>query len=661
MKLDKAVILSRRESMKYLASSLIAAQPVFRNNVFGRTGSFLSPDKEKRKGNLFAYRSFWPEFETMKRFGESEVNVYCIFPANTYNSLGQPYSLYPPVWRWFDRYDFDTLNKQFDDVIAVNSRAKFIAMIDLNSPVWLEKYFSPRYPGQGDSFEALSSTCANQDWKKETAKYLDKIITHLEYRYKDRIVAYLLSCGSTCEWLDLGKGTAGLAKTELWKAEQKRKGRETIGTPTVGRIYQASFGNFIRDPSIEQDIIEYAAFTGTLITDTILEFAEMTRSRIAGDKQIGVFYGYILEEGPRGLVWSGHLEYERLFRSPLVDFFISPGTYADRPMGGGSGFMVPNGTRTLYNKGFLHEIDHRTHTYNYNISEFVTYAPLAPWKDQNETLAGLKREFSLAIINRASLWCFDMFGGAYSTPETMDLVKKSKQLWDRYSNEDVSNAAEVALVVDPQSARYINDWNPLTREIYKEMRKKLNRMGAPFEVFSFNDLDKAVLDRYKVIVLPGVFFISEERLAFLKKYVFNRQRTVVFIYAPGISDGKDLNVARVKTITGTAFGTPGVNKVNHNGWTSVYVHNYESVTPAVLRQIAGESGVNIYVNQETPVYATDRLLAVHVAEGGVKEITLPKEVKRVKELYTGRELRPHGKSFVYEFSTPDTALFEYMV
>ncbi len=647
--------------MRYMASSLAAVQPLPGENVLTDAAAFLFPDEEKKRESLFAYRSFWPEFEAMKRFGASGVNTYCIFPANTYNSLGEPYSKYPPVWRWFNRYDFDSLNKQFDDVIVLNPRAEFIAMIDLNSPIWLEKYFSHRYPGEGDSYEALSATCANPQWKKETTNYLNQIVRHLESRYGSRIKAYLLSCGATSEWLDLGQATTGRAKSELWKSWLKEKGKRITEVPSINRIYDAAFEGFIRDPEKEQDIIDYAQFSGDVIVDIVLGFAENVRRDISSKTQIGVFFGYMLELAKNRLIWAGHLEYERLFASSSIDFFISPGTYTDRLMGGGSGFMVPNGTRVLNGKGFLHEIDHRTHTYNYNISDFITYNPIAAWKDQRESAAGLKREFSLAIVNRSSLWCFDMFGGVFSTRDTMDVVRQSKALWDKYSGIPARGIAEIALIADPQSARFINDRSELTEEIYVKMRNKLNRIGAPFEVFSFNDLDKISPEQYKVIIFPGSFFISGERLSFLKKHVFKRQRTAIFAYAPGISDGSNLDIDRVKDITGTAFGAPGVNKVRYNEWTSVYIHDYRTATPAVLRQIAKEAGVNIYTDQESPVYANDRLLAVHMAEGGLKEITFPKEIKRVKELYTGKEPQIRGRSFIYEFITPDTALFEYRI
>jgi len=70
--------------------------------------------------------------------------------------------------------------------------------------------------------------------------------------------------------------------------------------------------------------------------------------------------------------------------------------------------MVPNGTWILNGKGFLHEIDHRTPTYNINLGEYVSIGLISPWKNQEETTAGLKREFSLATVNDASLWCFNM-------------------------------------------------------------------------------------------------------------------------------------------------------------------------------------------------------------------------------------------------------------
>ena len=283
---------------------------------------------------------------------------------------------------------------------------------------------------------------------------------------------------------------------------------------------------------------------------------------------------------------------------------------------------------------------------------------MVPWKDQAETDAGLKREFALAIVNQSSLWCFDMWGGVFKTPETMQLVEQAKSIWDRYATRPLESRAEVALVVDPQSARYLNDRHPWINQIYQGTRNKLNRLGAPFEVLSFNDLARADLKQYRLLVFPGLFVVTPEKREILQKYVFNENRTVLFAYAPGICDGKSLNPDRVKDLTGTAFRTPGVSNVPREGWKAIYVPDYDAITPRVLRQAAVEAGVTIVCQDEVPVYANERLLAVHVARGGEKTITLPCDCRRVRELFTGEVLPVNDRRFVYTFKTPDTVLLE---
>jgi len=611
--------------------------------------------------DYFCYRSFWPEFAAMRQFHEAGVDMVCLFPANTDNSLGKPYSKYPPVWRWFGKYDFASLDRQFDDVLAVNPKAVFIAMLDLNTPVWLQRQLSlAGHSAECESFTMLSCACANPAWRKATGEYVAAMVEHLEARYGDKIKAYLLAGGQTDEWMDYSRGVAGRTKIEAWKAWLKRHKRPEVPPPSLERIDRASFDNFLRDPVTEQDVVDYAQFTGDTICDAVLEFASKVRTLAAPSRKIGMFFGYILELTTTRQVWAGHLEYERLYHAPQIDFFISPGTYADRPMGGGSGFMVPNATRRLAGKGFLHEIDHRTPTYNVNLDEFVSIAWMVPWKDQAQTTAGLKREFALATVNQASLWCFDMWGGVFKTPETMQVVAKSKQIWDRFGSLPLTTRAQVALVVDPESTRYVNDRNPLVAQVHQGTRNKLNRLGAPFEVFSFNDLARADLRQYRLFVFPDLFYLTAEKKALLQKHVLCDGRTALFAYAPGVCDPNGIDTGAVRELTGATFGTPGLTTVARQGWTSVYAGRYEDMTPQALQKVASEAGVALYVADAVPVYANQRLLAIHVAEGGEKTISLPGDVRRVRELYSDAEPAVSGGRFSYRFQTPDTAVFELM-
>lgn len=615
--------------------------------------------EDRLSNRFFAYRSFWPEFAAMRQFQQAGVDTVCIFAANTDNSLGQPYSKYPPVWRWFGKYDFDSLDKQFDDVLKVNPNADFICMIDLNTPIWLQRQLSlAGHSAECESFTMLSCACANPAWRKATADYLEAVVKHMEARYGDRVRAYLLACGQTDEWMDYSRGVAGRTKTQAWKSWRKSHGKPDAPVPALERLDRAAFDDLVRDPATEQDVVDYAQFTGDLIADTVLELAAKTRALIPKQRSIGMFFGYLIELTRSRMVWAGHLEYERLYRSPDIDFFISPGTYGDRPMGGGSGFMVPNGTRRLNHKGFLHEIDHRTPTYNVKLDPFVSIGWMVPWKDQAETDAGLKREFALAIVNQTSLWCFDMWGGVFRTPETMRVVAQAKKVWDQYAGLPLAGRAEVAMVVDPHSARYLNDLHPAIPQIYQGTRNKLNRLGAPFEIFSFHDLAQVDLKPYRLLVFPGLFVVTPEKRELLEKHVFRDGRTVLFAYAPGIGDGKRLDPKGVQTLTGAAFKTPGVSRVQRDGWKSVYVPRYEDITPQLLRQAAVEAGVTIVCQDPVPVYANDRLLAIHVAQGGQKTIALRHDCRQVRELFTGQLIPVAERHFSYTFKTPDTALFD---
>ena len=107
------------------------------------------------KNQYYAYRSFWPELEARKKFRDIVgVNVNNVMISNTVNSLGFPYTKYPPVWKWNGVYDLDSFDRQLDDVIRVVPDAKFLCMLDLNTPQWWTRYlgaFGVRY----DSFYEL--------------------------------------------------------------------------------------------------------------------------------------------------------------------------------------------------------------------------------------------------------------------------------------------------------------------------------------------------------------------------------------------------------------------------------------------------------------------------------------------------------------------------
>lgn len=592
------------------------------------------------------YRSFWPEPEMTARFGELGIHTRCFFAANAINSAGFEYCKYPPIWQGIKKYDFAAYDRQVSDLLAANPRAKFLCMIDLNTPYWLTRRFAY------DSFDVVSHAASDPQWLKLTTEWMLDFIAYSERKYGDRIEAYILSGGGTSEWYEYDRGKSSRVKNAAWRAWCKKNGfafGEDV--PAESALKKAAFENVIYDPATEMEKIQYWRFHNEVIAEAILHFARAARPNIGREKELGVFFGYYMVSDSK-LVSFGHLDYERVMASPDLDFFISPGTYNDRMIGGGSGPQLVDGTLLRHGKRYLHEIDHRTHG--------VSGSPGSEnrWKTQAEDSAGLTREAAFALINHASLWWFDMWGGWYPNEETRQLIGRLKKVSDAYVSDRSPSVAEALLVADPQSAYGVNEKMPHASAMARQFREKVARAGAPYDIYSFNDLEAVDLSRYKVVFLPATLLITPERAEILRRHVLKDGRTVVWVYAPGISDGKSLDVARVKQWTGSAYRTPGPATVDMGGWTSVYAFEYQTMTPAAIREILRRAGVHLYVEGEDPVYANRRLLAIHCQAGGEKRIALPRVCKRVVDVLKGVTVAEQAAAFTYRFESPDTVLFE---
>lgn len=609
----------------------------------------------KKLRRFFAYRSFWPELETVRRFGEIGIDTVAVFPSNTRNSLGEPYSKYPPNWLWFDAYDFGPVKRQFDDLLSANPNAEFLVMLDLNSPLWLTRQL---YAVNGDSYANLSEAISMPRWQEATGAYCDAIIDFLEARYGDRIRAYIPACGSTDEWMDLSDGGAGKYKLERYREYCRLKGLPVPDDiPPRSRRSRFGFENVLRDPAADAESIRYWRFTSDLVCDTIIEFANRIRKRCNREIELGVFYGYILELGG-DWVKKGHLAYQKLLASGSIDFLISPGTYEHRMIGDGGGFMVPMGTVRRFGRNYLHECDQRTHCFNPHLSPVVKLE-FQHWQDEAEDIAGMRREMALSLIHHTSLWWFDMWGGYYQSQAVFDNLARMKELWDRYSGDDSPGRAEIALVVDPAGASLVNDEAEGADRFHRDLCHLLNHVGAPFEAVSFDDLlEPGAVEKYKFLIFASVFELDAERRRRYYEQIANGGRTILWLYAAGISDGIQMQLERNRELAGVPFGTPGLSRTEYGSHRTLYLHRPEELTVPLLRQAVRDAGVHIWTEEAAPVFANARLAAFHTASGGERRLTFPAEVTAVTELFSGRRFELRNHSLTYPFETPDTVVFE---
>lgn len=609
----------------------------------------------KTNRHYFAYRSFLPEFEAMKRFAAAGVRTICFFPGNTTNSLGQPYAQYPSIWNWFDRYEFSSLDQQIADLKKAVPEAEFICMIDLNSPEWLSRQLSLAHES-GDSFTHLTEALTNPRWKEATLHYLRAFLEYAEAHYADSIQAYVLACGHTDEWFDHNGELCGLHKQRACNDWRAAHGLAPAEPPSALKMNTPDYDGLLFDPAVSSGVIEYRRFCSELVGNTICEFAAEARKLIRPEAEIGVFYGYVVTR--LGAAESGHLAYEQVLKSPDIDFMISPGSYGDRAIGGGGGWLGCSGSEKLAGKIHMHECDQRTHTHNRDLTPCVSLH-VPHWENTEEDVAGIKREFSLALLKRSSLWWFDMWGGFYQEPVLFENFRLMKEIYDSRIRLTSRNVEEVAMIVDPDALAYFDQRSPRQRDFQPDIRKKLNRLGAPFETWCLRDVPSIPnLHEIKFFIFATPWEITPEKAELLNRYVLNHDRTVLWFYAPGISDGESFDESRIRRWTGADPHVSGLSVQRMSGWTSAFLRNPAELTPATLKSLAKSAGVHLYSDAEIPVYADDRFLALHAKEGGTMTIRLPRRTGRITELFSGKLAAENVSEFQWNFRAPDTVLFE---
>ena len=632
--------------------------------------------------NYLAYRSFYPEIETMKQFSDAGVNTFSVMISNCLNALGTPYTKYPPVWTGKDQYDAAAADGIFDDILQEIPNAKFICFVDLNTPLWWSRYLGA-YGARHDSYYELGRIAASKLWREDTCKYLEFLLTHLTEKYGNKIEAYVFGCGGGTEWHDRCRGAESLFRLDAFRKWCKENKKPWQDIPSMGRrekglqefavkgkydmtsywsgyddsevdpVIREDAGGLFYDPDQQADVIDYWHFCNDLIEETIEFFMKHARNYILPETELGVVYGYITTEGQYMLSTNGHMEYEKLLASNTVDFLVAPAT--DRAIGGGSGSLCTVGTIHAYGKQMLNSADNETWTSKG--PDGGTFPPAwVAMHNEEELASSLKRELAINLVEQTSLWFFDKWGGSYS-PASIKMIGRGKEIWDEeYALPPARSAAQILMVVDPGNIYYINNLHPNSNNFHLPWKLNLNRSGMPFEIASFNDLPKLEMERYKVVILCHPFEINESKQEILNRYVCNNDRLVIWSYGPGIIHNGKWDETHVETICGVPFATPDMIIQNKKSWRSLYVHDPRQITPEKLREIAQTAGVWLYASKPCPVYVNDRLLGIHTGEAGTITVSLPEKYKKITELFTG-ETYTETDRITFTVNHTDTKLY----
>lgn len=673
--------IDRRKALKIIGCTTISAvwPVVGMADVAGNAEHLVTLETAVRKRRYFGYRSFMPEYETMKKFRAIGVDTFTFMVSNNENLYGLPYTKYQPTWIWERKYDFSLFDRNIQDITDTVPDARLICFIDLNPPTWWVRR-GGRYGKRFDPYYDLGRIASSSEWREDTAHYLQALISHAEGTYPGLCTAFVIGGGTTTEWFDSSCGAESIYRLQGFRKFTAKNGKpEPTNIPSYSERYHGSHdtdnidqlyarfnpdaeytgirnkpSGMFRTPDENGPALDYWRFNNEQIADAVGFFIRKARHVLSPETELGVIFGYMTDIGQFMHASMGHLEYEKIFSMPELDFAVEPMSYAGREMGGSSSTMIPGETLNLMGKRLLVSCDHRTFTMRFPNNT----GGENPWKNGIEVTAGIRRETCYNLIHGNSTWWFDMWGGWWDSPEAMEAIKKGKEIWDQEAEMETSGVSEVLFLVDPQNMYYVNDSRLDCGKFDILVRKCLNHIGTPHTFGSFNDLERMDLSRFRLVILCHPFELGTAKTELLERKVMNSDRTILWIYGPGIINNGKWDPGNVRKVCGTAYKTPGVNHVAMKGWNSVYIYDTNTLTPEMLREVAIRAGCHMYCHQLRPVYANNRLLALHTGVAGALTLDFRSVRKTITELYSGKEFH-NTKTVTVEPIGPETFLFRY--
>ena len=609
------------------------------------------------KNRYFGYRSFEPEYETMKELRKRGIDTVTIMVSNNTNFMGAPYTRYQPTWIWNREYDFTLFDKNIKDVTGAVPDVKLNVVLDLNPPSW----WMPRLAGR-DVYNEFGRLAPLKEYREDVCDYLKALLEHAVSHYPGRFLNFFVMGGFTTEWFDHSRGAESMARIKAWDKWRAERGLELCDIPGYRARYSGvpESDGLLRTPATHKLVLEFLKFNNEVSLETVGLFCKTARECLPPEIGVGITYGYMFE-----LSWvftkasMGELEYEKLYDMPEVDLGISPFSYGavHRGMGGSPCAMIP--LETMKVRGMMPSLSIDTTTYT---SRF----PVAPgksgavpimsrgveWKNDAEIRAGLRREMCYALINGSSVWNFDMWGGWYDSDAARETLEANKKIWDAEANLKMPDCNEIVLTVDPQNCYYINDSHQLCDQFISPVRRALANAGGMYTTASFGDLEKMDLSRVKLIILCHPFDLDNGKLEKIRKYA--EGRTVLWLYGPGIIHNGKWDPENMEKLAGAPFGS---KEIVYNG-NFVFMPDPNEVTESDLRKIEAYARVHCWCDTPLPVYAGGRLVMIHIADARKVTLNLPKKCSCVTELFSGKKYSDTDRIDI-ETAGPETLLFRY--
>ncbi len=510
------------------------------------------------------------------------------------------------IWKP-DGLDVDHVKRQIRAVQQARPDARILLRIALWAPEW----WMDQHPEERIGWTLRAGThipeavrqnpddwkmpsYASTVWRQEAGEQLRKLLQELAASPEgDAVFGLLVTGGQWIEWFypkfefEPDNGPAMTRHFRQWLRAKYatddalriawNKSDVTFDTaevPGVPERFKTSERMF-RDPQKERQTIDYYKCHQELVADVPIEFCRIAKEAWGSPVIVGTFHGYFLHLTHQAS--GGHLEMQRLFESPHIDFLSSPFSYEfdSRFLGGSGHYRCLWESLRMHGKLWLNENDHPTHVGDI----FGRPGPFWPTTVEGD-IAAMRRNTAHCYTLGQGMWWFDFGPGGskgrgrwWAHPALKEETGRLLKLSEGLLNKPHENSADVLFVYDTECFYYLaphylplynrdSHWDrteTLSLEALNETVAGAYKSGVAFDLIHLNDLGAADLSRYKTVVFGFTPYLSEAHRALIREKVVTPGRTVVWVYAPGYVDGERLSVERVADTVGMAITKSTVN------------------------------------------------------------------------------------------------------
>ena len=371
------------------------------------------------------------------------------------------------------------------------------------------------------------------------------------------------------------------------------------------------------------------------------------------------FYGYLWEL-PDGR--SGHCALKRILGCDDIDILSSPVGYLDRMEGGLMQFMSPVDSVLMAGKLWMVEDDTRTHlaTDTGSQDEGFNFKVKTP----QGTYGIHKRNIASIAVRGAGLWWMDLWSNGWlGTKDVWDNIETAKNFYDQYTRHMSLKRPEVGIIGDEDGVKSFYNSCCHGMLIMQKNQGAIYKSGLDFGLYLIDDLMAGKLDHCKLLVILGAYYLDEEKKEKIKKAVYGKGKTVLWVYGVDTAKGEfiselmginvilrnGMNTSEIITNNAIREGEPFKIDTTYSvhdpkavslgkyadsedcGFAMKEIDNTTTIfyggltfSPDLLRQIATIACVHIFSRANDVTLCNDDCITSYATERGEKTFYLPR-------------------------------------